>query len=353
MSEAVFPPPPSSNPRLFGHARAEQTWLRAWRAGRLPHAWLLTGPKGVGKATLAYRLARAYLAGLVAEPAWHDPAAAVFRMVANRAHPDLLILEPREGKNGPIERKVEDVRDALEGLYRTSAAGRRICLIDDADTTLNRHGENTLLKVLEEPPLGLVFLLVAQRPGGLLPTIRSRCAALRLAPLPERDMAAALRHLASPDGEELGRLAELGEGSPGRALALGALDWSGAYAELLRALPAKGDAGRLQALGAATRLLEAGGFRTATTVLAVLLRRLVRQGLARPPARELFAGEAAALEAAAAGASLDRRLAVWEEFAALAERVEAVNLDPLQALMRVAIGLGAPPAGPAAARESA
>jgi DNA polymerase-3 subunit delta' len=343
---------PSSNPRLFGHRRAEEIWLRAWRSNRLPHAWLLTGPRGVGKATLAYRLARAYLAGFGAEPSWHDPAAAVFRMVANRAHPDLLILEPRETKGGAREQKVEEVRDTLEGLYRTSAAGRRICLIDDADTTLNRHGENTLLKVLEEPPPGLVFLLVAQRPAGLLPTVRSRCAALRLAPLPERDMADALGHLAAPDAD-LDRLTELGEGSPGRALALGGLDWSGAYAELLRALPAKGDAGRLQALGAATRLLEAGGFRTATTVLAVLLRRLVRQGLARPPARELFAGEAAALEAAAAGASLDRRLAVWEEFAALAERVEAVNLDPLQALMRVAIGLGAPPAGPAAARESA
>ena len=346
MSEAVLQPP-SSNPRLFGHTRAEATWLRAWHHDRLPHAWLLTGPRGVGKATLAYRLTRAYLAGREAEPSWHDPATAVFRMVANRAHPDLLVLEPREGKGGPRELKVEDVRDALEGLYRTSAAGRRICLIDDADTTLNRHGENTLLKVLEEPPAGLVFLLVAQRPGGLLPTIRSRCAALRLAPLPEQDMAAALGQLAAPDAD-LDRLTELGEGSPGRALALGGLDWSGAYAELLRALPTPGDAGRLQSLVAVTRLMEAGGFRGATTVLAILLRRLVRQSAGRPPARPLFAGEAAALQAAAAGGSLDRRLAVWEEFAALAERVEAVNLDPLQALLRVAAGLGAPAeAGPA------
>lgn len=345
MSEA---PAPAANPRLFGHARAEATWLRAWRSGRLPHAWLLTGPKGVGKATLAYRLARAYLAGLPAEPSWHDPAAPLFRMVANRAHQDLIILEPREGKSGPTLQKVDVVRDTLEGVYRTSGAGRRVCLIDDADTTLNDYGENALLKVLEEPPPGFVFLVVVQRPGGLLPTIRSRCAALRLAPLPERDMAAALRALASPD-DDVGRLVELGEGSPGRALALGGLDWSGAYADLLRALPAQGDANRLKGFLAATRLLEGGGgFRTAATVLSVLLRRLVRQGLDRPPARELFAGEAEALQAAAAGASLDRRLAVWEEFATLAERVEAVNLDPLQTILRVASGLGAAPAAAAA-----
>jgi DNA polymerase-3 subunit delta' len=244
------PPAPAANPYLVGHAVAERAWLTAWRSGRLPHAWLLAGPRGVGKATLAYRLARAYLAGRGAEAAWNDPTAPVFRMVASRGHPDLVVLEPATGKGKNGLWKVGDVRDALEGLYRTSTTGRRVCLIDEADTVLNEEGENALLKVLEEPPPGLVFLLVAQRSGGLLRTIQSRCAALRLAPLPEALVEEGLRRLVPDrDPADLPRLAELGEGSIGRALELGALDWTGAYAALLDAFAtARDEGGRLRAV---------------------------------------------------------------------------------------------------------
>lgn len=351
MTAPASVPAPAANPHLFGHTRAEAAWLRAWRSGRLPHGWLLTGPRGVGKGTLAYRLARAYLAGLAAEPAWHDPAAPVFRMVANGAHPDLLVLEPRATKTRLTAQEVGKVRESLEGLYRTSGAGRRVCLIDDADTTLNAHGENTLLKVLEEPPPGLVFLLVAQRPGGLLRTVQSRCAALRLAPLPEATVVDALETLA-PEiaGDEVPRLAELGEGSVGRALGLHGRDWAG-YAALLRALAAAdGEAGRLQPLLAVTRLVEREGQAGTFALLALLLRRLARQASGRPPGRELFAGEAERLAELAAAGPLDRWLAVWEESVALARRVESVNLDPLQALLRVVHGLRGPwpaPSGPA------
>jgi len=255
------PPAPSANPHLLGHAAAERAWLAAWRAGRLPHAWLLAGPRGVGKATLAYRLARAYLAGLSKEPTWNDPAAPVFRMVASRGHPDLVVLEPATGKGKGGLWKVGEVRGALEGLYRTSSTGRRICLIDEADAVLNDEGENALLKVLEEPPRGLVFLLVAQRPGRLLRTIHSRCAALHLAPLPEPLVEEGLRRLL-PDRDPAGlpRLAELGEGSIGRALEMEALDWAGGYAALLDAFAAARDeAGRLRAVTTAMRQAEGAG----------------------------------------------------------------------------------------------
>ena len=344
MSE---PPAPVANPHLFGHAAAERAWLTAWRAGRLPHAWLLAGPRGVGKATLAYRLARAYLAGLGKEPTWNDPDAPVFRMVKSRGHPDLVVLEPATGKGKGGLWKVGEVRGALEGLYRTSTTGRRICLIDEADAVLNDEGENALLKVLEEPPRGLVFLLVAQRPGRLLRTIHSRCAALHLAPLPEPLVEEGLRRLL-PDRDPAGlpRLAELGEGSIGRALEMEALDWAGGYAALLDAFAAARDeAGRLRAVTTAMRQAEgAGSFRTVSTFLAVMLRRLVRVRLGRRPALELYPGEAERLERLAGTGDLDRWFGLWEKLAALAERVEAINLDPLQAVLQIAHGICSPEA---------
>lgn len=346
MSEPLLPP---ANPHLFGHAAAERLWLRAWGSGRLPHGWLITGPAGVGKATLAFRLARAYLAGQGAEPRWHDPAAPIFRMVANRAHPDLTVLEPRSAARGRVALKVEDVREVLEGLYRTSTIGRRICIIDDADTTLNQQGENALLKVLEEPPHGLVFLLVAQRPGRLLRTIASRCAGLRLAPLGPAEVAAGLATLA-PDLQagELPRLVELAEGSIGRGLALHGLDWQGGYGSLLEALAAgRDDAGRLQAALAVVRQAEAAGHRTVAVFLGTMLRRLALAGLGRRPALELCAGEPQHLQALAGTAPLDRWLTLWDKLAALTERVETVNLDPVVALLQIAHGICNPEVEPA------
>jgi DNA polymerase-3 subunit delta' len=345
------PPAPAANPALLGHDRPERAWLTAWRAGRLPHAWLLTGPRGVGKATLAFRLTRAYLAGREAEPGWHDPALPTFRMVSNLAHPDLVVLEPRVSKAGNATmQKVEVVRVTLEGLYRTSTAGRRVCLIDEADTTLNEEGENALLKVLEEPPPGLVFLLVAQRPGRLLRTIPSRCTALRLAPLTTPEVEAGLRLLdpALPEGE-LPRLAELAEGSIGRAFASRALDWEGAYAALLAAFAeARDEGGRLRAVAALYHQVEATGARDVAAFMAVLLRRVARVRAGRPPALELCEGESERLAALARSAALDRWLALWDKLAALSERVEAVNLDPLQALLQVAHGVCGGEAEPAA-----
>ena len=337
---------PAARPWLLGHDAPETVLRRAWLSRRLPHAWLLTGGKGVGKATLAYRFARAYLAGPDVGAAVHEPGHPVFRMVRNHAHPDLVVLEPRTGRRGATAEKVETVRDRLEGLYRTSTSGRRVCLIDEADTTLNEHGENALLKVLEEPPPGLVFLLVVQRHGGILPTIASRCARLRLQPLPTDLVALGLRRLRPGlDEAATAELAALAEGSIGRAVALEMLDWGGDYARLVNDLVT--DAGErhdLEAAAGVMALAERGGLATAAGLLAVALRRAVRTACARPPSLPLFPDEVARLELLATRAGADRLLAVAAELTRLGGLAEVLNLDPAQALVQIVRGIRHPEA---------
>lgn len=187
-------PHPRERLSLLGHDGAERAFLDAYRAGRLHHAWLIGGPEGIGKATLAYRIARFLFA--YPDPgapevaraedlyvAADDPAA---RLVAGRAHPDLVTLgrrvNPKTGRltaNIPID----DVRRV--GSLFASTAGRggyRICILDAADD-LERAGANALLKSLEEPPSRGLFLIVSHAPQRLLPTIRSRCRRLALKPL--------------------------------------------------------------------------------------------------------------------------------------------------------------------------
>lgn len=352
------PPEPAANPRLFGHEAAEARFARAWRAGRPPHAWLLTGPRGVGKATLAWRLARLWLAGAPDHPAARDPAKRVFRLVAAGAHPDLVRLAPRHkglqrGRRAELE--VEAVREALRALQQTGLAGhRRVCLIEDAEDALNTEGENALLKLLEEPPAGLLFLIVAQRPGLLPATIASRCARLGLRPLPPEELARALEALAPElPAERRVRLVELARGLPGRALAAERSGWLEAYAGLLAELERAG--GRLEAaLSAVDRLVErarAEGLEAAVDLLATFLHRCARSTAGRPSPVELVPGEAELLARRGRELGLDRCRSLWDKLAALAASIEASNLDPFQALLPLVRTLGGT-GGPAAASRS-
>ena len=338
MSE---PLPPQANPDLFGHARAESVLLRALTSGRLPHAWLLRGPRGVGKATLAYRFARRLLAGDDHERAATDPAHPVFRMVAKKAHPDLRVLErivnPKTGKLSK-EILVDQVRLADDALYATAArAGRKVLVIDPADE-LNSSGANALLKLLEEPPASVVLLLVCQRPGLLPQTILSRCAQLPLTPLPTADLLAGLARLAPTLAEDRrASLAELAEGSIGRALVLDAGAWLDRYADLLPKLAA-GRSSPAARLTLASKLVQGGdgqGFRTTADLLGFVLRRLASRQAGRNGMLELYPAEHRHLDELAAGRGLDHWVGLWDKLAALAGRVDAVNLDPLQALLQV------------------
>lgn len=333
-------PPPQANPHLFGHERAEAVLLRALAGGRLPHAWLLRGPRGVGKATLAYRFARRLLAGDDHARAATDPANPVFRMVANKAHPDLRVLErtlnPKTGRLAK-EILVDQVRQADDALYATAArAGRKVLIVDAADE-LNLSGANALLKLLEEPPASVVMLLVCQRPGLLPPTILSRCAQLPLAPLPEIELQAGLAALVPAlPVERRAALAELAEGSLGRALELDAGAWLDRYVGLLPELAAarRSSAARLALAAKLVQSGDAPGFAGAAELLGFALRRLAYHRAGRRLA-ELFAGERRCLDELATGRGLDHWVGLWDKLAALAARVDAVNLDPLQALLQV------------------
>jgi len=222
------------NTALFGHSAVERLLLDAYRSGRMHHALMLCGPRGIGKATLAFRFARFLLSTDDPGSAAQDSSLAVpedhpaVRQALRLAHPDLRVLAPRlfdeENKSGDI--KVPHVRAALKALLTTAGAGGwRVCVVDAADD-LNRNAANALLKALEEPPARTVFLLVAHRPGRLLATIRSRCLRIDMSPLSQAECRDALVNVepACASDPDLDRLIEMGKGSPGECLKFRQLD---------------------------------------------------------------------------------------------------------------------------------
>ncbi|WP_309643629.1 DNA polymerase III subunit delta', partial [Phenylobacterium sp.] len=185
---------PNETFTLQGHEAAEASFEDARERGRLHHAWLLTGPEGVGKATFAYRAARRLL-GAPAEPNYGILGAApdhpVSRQIIAHSHPDILVLE-RVGEDGKPRKviPVDEARKLSEFFSKSPAtAPHRVAIIDAADD-LNVNAANAVLKTLEEPPSRGVLLLVSHSPGRLLPTIRSRCRRLAFHALPEDEVAA-------------------------------------------------------------------------------------------------------------------------------------------------------------------
>jgi DNA polymerase-3 subunit delta' len=257
-------PHPRDTAQLFGHAEAEQTLLDAYRGGHIAHAWLIGGPHGIGKATLAYRMARFVLANpdpaadavqkatSLSVPADHPTA----RRMSNQAHPDLLVLRRViNEKTGKLfqDIRVEDIRDAVPFFGSTAGEGGwRIAILDSVEE-LNRSGENSLLKVLEEPPPRSLLLLVSNAPGRVLPTIRSRCRLLTLRPLSGRDTAQAVAAATGRPAEDsdLIEAVAAADGSVGKALDLldeDALALRKKVTDLLGQLPAP-DPQAMHALG--------------------------------------------------------------------------------------------------------
>src|SRR5580704_16064319 len=233
-------PEPNDSDRVVGFAHPRETFAllgqdaalaraaRALRAGRPPSAWLITGAPGIGKATLAYRIARYLLAYGATDAGPEDltvpgdsPAA---RQVAAQSHPGLLVLKravnPKTGKLMTVL-SVDEVRRLADFFGMTSGAGGwRVAIVDTADD-MNDNAANALLKMLEEPPSRAMLMLLSNTPGRLLPTIRSRCQRLVLRPLDDAAMEQGLRHyLPELNDGERAQLIRLSGGSIGAALAL-------------------------------------------------------------------------------------------------------------------------------------
>lgn len=214
---------------LFGQDAALEEAQAAIDSGRMHHAWMVSGPKGVGKASFAYRLARRLLGaqaqgagGLASAP--DDP---VCRRLEALSHPDfLLIRRPYNDKTGKLkgEIPVEEARRAPE-FFSKSASGKgwRVCIVDSADE-LNTNSANALLKTLEEPPKRGILILIVNTPGRLLPTIRSRCRRLILRAPSIEATTQWLIETHAMNADDAQRAAALANGAPGRALALAETD---------------------------------------------------------------------------------------------------------------------------------
>ncbi len=313
---------PRETARLIGQEQALARAARAIRGGHPPQGWLITGPPGIGKATLAYRIARYVLAHGATDEGAADLAVpesdATAIQVAAGSHPGLLVLKRGiNEKTGKLmsELSVGVVR-SLNGFFgmTSGAGGWRVAIVDTADD-MNVEAANALLKLLEEPPQRAMLLLLSARPGRLLPTIRSRCQRLDLRPL---DVAAVEEELARllPDASAADRasLARLSGGSIGAALQLSSGDGLMLAREADRLLESAPDVGAVLALGdKISRITD--GLDTFGAFLAQSLIDRIRKK-------------------AQGGA---RHLDVWVEclsrLNASFARTSALNLDPRQTLL--------------------
>lgn len=355
MTEETYPEPdriegaphPRETQRLIGQDQAQASFLDALAAGRLHHAWLLTGPLGVGKATLAWRIARFLLATPELEEGglFADAPAVPATLDIGADHPvSRRILAGSEGRLFALRRAwddekkrlktvitVDEVRRMRNFLHLSAAdGGRRVVIVDPADE-MNPSAANALLKMLEEPPQGVVFLLVSHRPSGLLPTIRSRCRELRLATLAPADLSAAIAATGIEHADSAA-LAALAGGSVGEAIRLLNLDGLEAYADLASLFATMPRLDRGAALKLADAMAQRGAaerFDLMLTLFDLFLARLARAGTHGFAAAEAAPGEAALFARLAPDAAAARAwAALHQTLGARARHAKAVNLDP-------------------------
>jgi DNA polymerase-3 subunit delta' len=327
---------PKCNERLVAHAAQEQRLLAMFNHKRLPHALLFTGQKGIGKATLAYRLARFLLApqesggGLFGDAlppeSLHIAAAhPTFRRVVSGGHPDMLVLEGDDIK-------IEDARKVPEFLSMTPAEGDwRVVIIDSAEA-MNRNAANALLKTLEEPPSQAVIILVSHNPGELLPTIRSRCRVLRIPRLNEEEFAAVMLQAAPEvDRYDYGKWALLSGYSPGVALALVKGRADALYEELLERVTVH-DTVKLHAFADRFARKDAeSDWQIVKRLTLWLIARVASLGAGL--GAEVFSGERAKLQHIHASKPAYFWTEIWEKTGNLFSDTERLYLDRKQAII--------------------
>lgn len=316
---------PVHNPHLVGHDDAMRQIAEAFASGRMHHAWMIAGIEGIGKMTLAYHIAQHVLSAGQNTLGKLDMNHRVAKLIAAEAHPDMLVVRrATDEKTGEL-RNVIVVDDALKianFLHKTSThGGWRVVILDEAHT-LNRHGQNAILKILEEPPARVLILITVTSPGALLPTIRSRCRVLQLAPLDASHMHDILRR-SVPDisADDTMKLIGLSQGSIGFALKILHTETLPLFEELMLLMnQSKLDTPRLHKLAdQISRKADTDSFEVIRTLLIEHLRQ---------SARELaLAGENTP--------ALDNKLQLWERVRGTFATADASNLDRKLALINV------------------
>jgi len=327
-------PHPRQTTALFGHTDAEAAILESYRGGRVPHAWLIGGLSGIGKATLAYRFARFALAhpNPAAEAVQEArnlavaPDHPIARRVAAQGHPDLLVLERTIGDTGKLRSviTVDQVRKTVPFFGSTAGEGGWRIVIVDAVDELNAEGENALLKLLEEPPAKSLLLLVTHTPGRVRATLRSRCRRLALRPLGADDVARAAAAALSTSENALRAAAQAADGSVARAIALrdsDALKFRERVHALLDRLPDV-DARALHLLGDAMGGADQTAFEGFVDTLNDWMSERLRSGPQDSAHLARVAEAWQRINRAAADANeynLDRKPVIFDAFGALAE----------------------------------
>ncbi len=360
-------PHPRETHALIGQTKAEAAFLQAYNSGRLHHAWLVTGPRGVGKATLAWKLARF----LLAEPA--DVGPSMFGDTAKPtsldvsddhpvAHRLLALSEPRlfllrrawDDKTKKLKSVITvDEARKLRNFFALSAAdgGRRGVIVDTADE-MNPNAANALLKLLEEPPELTTLFLISHQPSRLLPTIRSRCRELRCNPLSPDDMATALTRAGAPSANNPTALAALAGGSVGEALRLTNLGGLDTYQEIVALFTTLPQLDRSRALRLAESVVGKGKEPRYDLLLGLMdmfLARVARTGASGAPVIEAANGEGALMARLAPTHYAGRLWAeLQQSLGARARHGKAVNLDPAALILDMVLKINATAAKAAA-----
>lgn len=342
-------PHPMETVRLIGHDAAEKQFLDNYFGDRFHHAWLITGARGVGKATFAYRATKFLLSGaadgaggLFGPPETLDVPAddPALPLIRAGAHPELAVLRRQyDGKKFFSVIRVDDVR-ALSSFFQLTAAERRwrVVIIDSVDD-MNTSAANAILKILEEPPMRTLFLLISHTPARLLPTIRSRCRRLALRPLSDEDMRTALVPFTTDlAADRMEMLLTLAEGSPGKALRLikaRGLDIFTAILDIFKDYP-KLDMTRLHALADSAGGKEAEiVYRSICELYPWWLTRLVRAAAENFEGDYQVKGEGEIMRKMIARHSPAAWSALWEKGNELIKKADSINLDPKQVVLNL------------------
>ncbi|MEH6738270.1 MAG: DNA polymerase III subunit delta' [Sulfitobacter sp.] len=339
-------PHPRDTDRLIGQDAAQTAFVNAFNTGRLHHAWMLTGPRGVGKATLAWRIAKFLLATPTPDDGGMFAPEVPTSLEIAPDHPVAVrITSGGEGRIRNVTRSInpttkkmrqeivaDDIR-ALNGFFQMSApdGGYRVVIIDDADL-MNVTAANALLKMLEEPPARALLILISHQPSGLLPTIRSRCRTLALRSLDAGEVTEAMAQ-ADVQAANSAALSALSGGSVGGAMRLSLLGGASMYAELVGLVGTLPNMDRPRALKLAELAAARGGEAKRDllfTLIDLLLSRMARAGaMGAPPQIEACVGEASTLMRLC---PTPHQARVWADLAAeigaRARHGIAVNLDP-------------------------